>query len=256
MPSDLQTVPARRGVATLVRASQKIKIINTHGNQVVDTWALAHPSSNITTASSKAEAPLYPNATSHSPSCYSDITNAAAGAPEYMSMCHCRASLLKVTPAVGDILVSQKRAPMVKLVEDTSPGVHDTLIAACDRWRYSELGVTGYHESCTDNFWDALHGLATSSLLSQEDKETLEALQGKLGAKVLDPLNLFMNIPITKEGEGARRGVSFGAPLTKPGDYVVLEALRDIVVVMSACPQDVLTINGKNPVDAHFLISN
>jgi uncharacterized protein YcgI (DUF1989 family) len=33
---------------------------------------------------------------------------------------------------------------------------------------------------------------------------------------------------------------------------VVLEALRDLVVVMSACPQDVLTINGKNPVDAHY----
>jgi uncharacterized protein YcgI (DUF1989 family) len=46
--------------------------------------------------------------------------------------------------------------------------------------------------------------------------------------------------------------VSFEGPLTKAGDYVVLEALRDVVVVMSACPQDILTINGKNPVDAHF----
>jgi uncharacterized protein YcgI (DUF1989 family) len=35
---------------------------------------------------------------------------------------------------------------------------------------------------------------------------------------------------------------------------LVLEALRDVVVVMSACPQDVLTINGGKPVDAHFLV--
>lgn len=252
MSPTTQTVPARRGAATLVRHGQKIKIINTHGNQVVDTWALALPSSELSTASSKAEAPLYPNATSDSPSKYSDSSNAAASAPEYMSMCHCRAKLLKVTPAVGDVMVSQKRAPMVKVVEDTSPGVHDTLIAACDRWRYSELGVTGYHESCTDNFWDAVHALSSSKDLSSEEQDALKGLGSKLGGKVPDPFNLFMNIPITQEGEGAKRGVSFEAPVTKEGDYVVLEALRDVVVVMSACPQDVLTINGKNPVDAHF----
>lgn len=252
MPSSVQTVPARRGAATIVKHGQKIKITNTHGNQVVDTWALALPSSTIGNASTKVEAALYPNATSDSPSKYTEAANAAASAPEYMSMCHCRASLLKVTPAVGDVMVSQKRAPMVKVLEDTSPGVHDTLIAACDRWRYSELGVTGYHESCTDNFWDAVHALSTSSSLSVEEKQSLQGLGEKLGGKVPDPFNLFMNIPVTQEGTGAKRGVSFEAPVTKPGDYVVLEALRDVVVVMSACPQDVLTINGKNPVDAHF----
>jgi len=246
----MPTVPARRGAAALVRAGQKIKITNTHGNQVVDTWALALPSATL----SKAEAPLYPNATSTSPSKYTEAANAAASAPEYMSMCHCRASLLKITPAVGDIMVSQKRHPMVKLVGDTSPGVHDTLIAACDRWRYSELGVEGYHESCTDNFWDALDQLVTSSSsnLSEDEKSNLKELLPKLGGKVPDPFNLFMNIPITQEGEGAKRGVSFEAPVTKEGDYVVLEAQKDVIAVMSACPQDVLTINGKNPVDAHF----
>jgi uncharacterized protein YcgI (DUF1989 family) len=254
MSSNVQTIPARRGAATLVKHGQKIKIINTHGNQVVDTWAVALPTSILSTASSKAEAPLYPNATSTSPSQYTSASNAAASAPEYMSMCHCRASLLKITPAVGDVLVSQKRAPMVKLLEDTSPGVHDTLIAACDRWRYSELGVSGYHESCTDNFWDAVHGLSLSKALSDEEQETLKTLQSLLGGKVPDPFNLFMNIPITQAGEGAKRGVSFEAPVTKEEDYVVLEALRDVVVVMSACPQDVLTINGKNPVDAHYQV--
>jgi uncharacterized protein YcgI (DUF1989 family) len=256
MSSSTQTVPARRGAATLVRHGQKIKIINTHGNQVVDTWALALPSTALSTASSKAEAPLYPNATSNSPSKYTAVANAAASAPEYMSMCHCRASLLKVTPAIGDVMVSQKRAPMIKIIEDTTPGVHDTLIAACDRWRYSELGVTGYHESCTDNFWDAVHALSSSPDLTQEEQDSLTSLESKLGGKIPDPFNLFMNIPITQEGEGAKRGVSFEAPVTKEGDYIVLEALRDVVVVMSACPQDVLTINGGKPVDAHFQVLN
>ncbi|KAF2791038.1 hypothetical protein K505DRAFT_327176 [Melanomma pulvis-pyrius CBS 109.77] len=246
----LQTIPARRGAAIILRSGQKIRIVNTFGNQVVDTWAFALPTSTISTTS--IDAPLYPNATSTSPPLYSAVSNTAASAPEYMSMCHTRASNLKITPAVGDVLVSQKRAPMVKLVEDTSPGVHDTLIAACDRWRYSELGVEGYHESCTDNCWDALAKLAEG--LEGETAEGVKGLQAALGGRVPDPFNLFMNIPITQEGEGARRGVSFEPPVTKPGDYVVFQALRDIVMAWSACPQDVLTINGKNPVDAHFEI--
>jgi uncharacterized protein YcgI (DUF1989 family) len=170
-------------------------------------------------------------------------------------MCHTRASNLKITPEVGDVLRTQKRAPIVKLVEDTTPGVHDTLIAACDRWRYSELGVKGYHESCTDNCWDALAALASSIEADEDVKEGLKGLQAALGGRVPDPFNLFMNIPVTKlkdEGTGARAAVSFEAPVTKPGDYVVFEALRDLVMVWSACPQDVLTINGKNPVDAHY----
>lgn len=249
--SAIQTVPARRGAATVVRSGQKIRITNTHGNQVVDTWVFALPSTSVGTASSRLEAPLYPAAFSSSSSLYSTAANRAAAAPEYMSMSHCRATLLKVTPAVGDVLVSQKRAPLVEMIEDTSPGVHDTLIAACDRWRYSELGVKEYHESCTDNCWDALAALATE-LGDSEDGEILQGLQSRMGGRVPDPLNLFMNIPVTQEGTGARRGLSFEGPLTKPGDYVVLEALRDVVVVMSACPQDVLDINGKTPVDAHF----
>jgi uncharacterized protein YcgI (DUF1989 family) len=232
----IETIPARRGAATILKAGQKIKIINTHGNQVVDTWAFAIPSSTVSISS--VEAPLYPNATPTSPSKYSPVANTAASAPEYMSMCHTRASNLKITPEVGDVLRSQKRAPMIKLLEDTSPGVHDTLIAACDRWRYSELGVEGYHESCTDNCWDALAALASGQ--EGELAEGLKGLQAALGGRVPDPFNLFMNIPVTKlkeEGTGARGAVSFEAPVTKKGDYVVFEALRDLVMVWSACPQ-------------------
>lgn len=249
--SSTQTVPARRGAATIVRAGQKIKIINTHGNQVVDTWIFALPSTSIGTTSSRFEAPLYPAASAASSSQYSTPANRAAVAPEYMSMSHCRAKLLKLVPRVGDTLVSQKRAPLVKMIEDTSSGVHDTLIAACDRWRYAELGVETYHESCTDNCWDALAALA-ASLGDSEEGEILQGLQNRMGGRVPDPFNLFMNIPVTQEGKGANRAISFEGPLTKPGDYVVFESIRDVVVAMSACPQDVLDINGKKPTDAHF----
>lgn len=166
-------------------------------------------------------------------------------------MSHCRAKLLKLLPGVGDVLVSQKRAPLVRIIEDTSPGVHDTLIAACDRWRYSELGVGTYHENCTDNYWDALTALAFD-LGESEEGEILQGLQARMGGRLPDPFNLFMNIPISQETEGAKRDISFEGPPAKSGDYVMFEALRDVVFIMSACPQDVLVVNGKRPVNAHF----
>ena len=33
------TIPARKGKAALVSAGQRVRVINTHGQQVVDTWA-------------------------------------------------------------------------------------------------------------------------------------------------------------------------------------------------------------------------
>jgi len=65
------------------------------------------------------------------------------------------------------------------------------------------------------------------------------------------PLNLFMNIPWTQEGD-----VSFDAPKGKRGDYVKFRAERDLVVVMSACPQDILDINGRKPMVAHFVVES
>lgn len=41
--AELQVIPARHGTATFVPAGQVIKIVNTSGSQVVDTWAFALP---------------------------------------------------------------------------------------------------------------------------------------------------------------------------------------------------------------------
>lgn len=197
MASELMTIPARKGKAAVVRAGQRIKIINTHGQQVVDTWAFNLCDMN-----------------------------------EYLSMQHTRAYLDKVIPQAGDDLVSNRRRPMLRFVEDTSPGVHDTLIAACDIYRYIGLGVSEYHDSCQDNFFAAMDAL------------------GHHPAFCPSPLNLWMNTPA--------RGntIVWLPPVSKPGDYVVLEACFDCVVAMSACPQDVVPINGAGctPTEAHFAV--
>lgn len=191
----IQTIPARTGKAVRLAAGQSIKIINTHGQQIVDTWAFnAH-----------------------------DVS-------EHLSMQHMRAYLDKVIPAAGDALVSNRRRPIVLFKEDTSPGVHDTLIAACDIYRYIGLGVTKYHENCQDNLFAAMAALGYSPAFCPS------------------PLNLWMNTPATANH------IEWLPPVSKPGDYVVLEAAMDCVVAMSACPQDIVPINGAacSPTEVHY----
>jgi uncharacterized protein YcgI (DUF1989 family) len=191
-------IPARKGKAARLRQGQIVKIINTTGSQVVDAWAFS-----------------------------------AAEVSEFMSMEHSRVALAHIIPAAGDALVTNKRRPILTIIEDTSGGVHDTLFAACDRWRYELLGCPGYHDNCTDNLAAALTEL------------------GLAAPEVPAPLNLFMNIPVV---DGNR--VEVRPPVSTPGSYIALRAEMDCVVAFSACPQDMLPINGlaMQPTHAHFEI--
>lgn len=194
----LQTIPARRGHAAYAAKGQKVKVINTHGAQVVDTWAFNR----------------------------ADIT-------EFMSMEHSRATNHHLIPRIGDTMLTNRRRPILTILEDTAGGIHDTLMAACDIHRYQELGHEGYHDNCTDNLAEALKAL------------------GLTPPETPSPFNLFMNIPWTREG-----GLSFDAPVSTPGCHIVLRAEMDVVIAFSACPQDILPINGVAclPTEAHFEI--
>lgn len=194
--SELQTIPARRGKAVLIKQGQAIKIINTSGHQVVDFWAFI-----------------------------------AGHLTEFSGMEQCRASWLKLCPEVGDHLYSNRRRPMMTLEEDTSPGRHDTVIAPCDNERYGLLGCTEYHDNCKDNMHAALLELGYAVPYTPAS------------------LNLFMNIPWQENGS-----LSFEAPISKAGDYVVWRARLDCIAVMSCCPQDILTINNRNTADSHFAV--
>ena len=48
--------------------------------------------------------------------------------------------------------------------------------------------------------------------------------------------------------------LKFVPPASKPGDYIVMEALMDVVMAFSACPQDVLPINGTGTAEARLPI--
>ena len=65
------------------------------------------------------------------------------------------------------------------------------------------------------------------------------------------PLNLFMNIPWDEAG-----GLLCPPPARLAGGYVLFRAEMDLVIAFSACPQDILPINGHagRPVEAHFML--
>lgn len=67
---------------------------------------------------------------------------------------------------------------------------------------------------------------------------------------VPDPLNLFMNIPIDHRG-----GISIKPPTSEKGQYVTLRAEKDLLIVMSSCPQDIDPVNAGMPTDCEYLIN-
>ncbi len=190
-------VKARCGKAVRVKKGQTIRIINTHGTQVCDTWAFSEDNIN-----------------------------------EFMSWEHGRAWIDGLIPSVGEPLMSNRRRPIMTLTADTcEQGIHDTLMAACDLYRYMTLGVEEYHDNCADNMRLAMQAIKVDP------------------PEVPQPFNLWMNIPVDDNMK-----ISWEAPVSKPGDYVDMKAEMDCIVVMSSCPQDIIPINGTDctPVEVHF----
>ena len=196
----LERIPARQGRAVRLQAQTLIEVVNTHGSQVLDTWAFA-----------------------------------ASDPAEHLSMEHTRSVNSRWRVGPGMVFVSNRRRPMLFLAEDTSPGIHDTLLPACSPEIYRELGCTGWHASCEENLRAALRAAGLSVPFTP------------------GPLNLFMNVPI----EEAAGTLDRRPPTSRPGDRIVLRAEMELWVVFSACPQDVTPINGalRTPTDAHYRLA-
>ena len=117
------TIPARCGLAVPLKAGKRLRVINSSGTQVVDTWAFP-----------------------------------AADLEAFLSMEHCREVLQRIVFEPGDTLIDNRYRPLLKITADTSPGGHDTLIAACSQAMYAHAGVEGPHANCADNLAAALAG--------------------------------------------------------------------------------------------------
>ncbi|HEY9438131.1 MAG TPA: urea carboxylase-associated family protein [Streptomyces sp.] len=181
-------VPAREGRAVRVTAGRGVRVIDVEGGQVGDLFAFA-----------------------------------AEDVREHLSASHTRSVTSRLFPEIGGQFVTNRRRPILTLVEDTSPGRHDLLIAACDPARYAALGAPG-HASCAVNLDQALAGLGLSIEVTPQ------------------PVNVFMHVPVTDSGR-----LDWLPAETRAGDAITFEAAMDCVVALSACPQDLVDINRNGP---------
>ena len=114
--------------------------------------------------------------------------------------------------------------PMIEVVRDTV-GRHDTFNYACTAKYYEDMGYFG-HINCSENFNNALKKYEVKS------------------RKGWTAINLFFNTNINQLNV-----VSFDEPWSRPGDYVLFRASKDLICASSACPCDVDPANGWNPTD-------
>ncbi|HLC09005.1 MAG TPA: DUF1989 domain-containing protein, partial [Methyloceanibacter sp.] len=121
---------------------------------------------------------------------------------------------------------NQDMQPLVEMVRDTV-GRHDAFGLACNARYYDDQGYPG-HVNCTDNFNVEL------------------APYGIAARKGWMALNFFYNT-----GIDANNVLYFDEPWSRPGDYVLLRAVTDLVCVSSSCPDDIDPANGWDPTEIH-----
>ena len=133
-------------------------------------------------------------------------------------------------PGLYDKFFDQDMKPLIRVARDTV-GRHDTFALACTARGYEERGFFG-HINCSDN-------------ISSQYKPYSIAPR-----RAWPAINFFFNSWIHPTDNRIQSDEAW----SRPGDYVAMQALDDLVCVSTACPDDVDPINGWNPTDIHVRI--
>ena len=113
----------------------------------------------------------------------------------------------------GHKFYSNRSNVMFTMIEDTV-GKHDFLLTPCSAEMFRIIyGHTEPHQGCFGNLREAL-------------KE-----YGILPDDIPTCFNIFMNVPV----DGITGRVSVLPPLSRAGDYVILQANMDLIVGMTSC---------------------
>ena len=114
--------------------------------------------------------------------------------------------------------------PLVEVIRDTV-GRHDTFNLACTSKYYEDAGYFG-HPNCSDNLTGAMQKYGVQK------------------QKGWHAINLFFNT-----SAGGQNTVLSDESFARPGDYVIMKALKNLTCGTSACPSDIDPCNSWNPTD-------
>ncbi len=112
-----------------------------------------------------------------------------------------------------DMLVGHSGLPMLKIVEDTCDR-HDFLLTPCSLQMFQmKSGKKDYQPSCLENLERAFANFPAVN-----------------PAQISTTFNVFMNVVFRIDGQ-----IKISPPISRPGDYVIFEALMDLYVGLTAC---------------------
>jgi len=191
-------IPARTGWSGALKEGQSFSVIDVDGGQAADLWAFN-----------------------------------SADVEEFLSAHHTRVMNAEVYPRVGWTFYTNERRPILEFADDTSPGRHDCLAAACDKIRYELLGAGPDHGSCEEN------------LQAETRRHGFEVRHAP------QPINVFANFRAQEDGAFVLHDC-----VTKAGDAATFKVLMDCVVVLSACPQDIIQFQPGGPSDMAVEVSD
>jgi len=151
---------------------------------------------------------------------------------EFLSPSVTRLNNLNLFPRPGEFFYSNRDLEMLEFVEDRSPGCHDMLMASCNRKMFEDLGVKD-HPNCRDNYFKAA---AEAGI-----KHTVKP----------DPVNFFQNTPVTPDGS-----ISAYLTMSRPGDYVILQAKMDSILILTACSTEMINHGKSSPLRIELFNEN
>ena len=170
-------LPPQTGTAFTVSKDQRIRVIDSQGEQVADLVCFASRDQNEGLSSGRTI--------------------------DYNE---------KIYLTAGDTLYSNLSNPMLTIIDDPV-GQHDILFAPCSREMFKLMyGITDPHPNCLDNLARSL------------------APFGINASQITIAFNIFMNTEISSKG-----AVTVKTPLSKAGDYMVLQARMDLIVGVTSC---------------------
>lgn len=178
--------PAKHGCGFRAAKGERIQIVDVRGQQVADLIAF------------KADAPS-----------------------EYFSPAHTVTHNWRVTLRMNDVLASNRRNSLMRVVEDTV-GYHDIVVPCCDPEAYLKRYGLHDHRSCKVNLEEGMASIGLDWPVHGERA-----------------WNIFMKTRIEADGK-----MVYLEPTHGPGSYITLEVLEDLVCALSACPQDQTPTNG------------
>ncbi len=130
----------------------------------------------------------------------------------------------------GTVLYSQFARPMMTITADSCGG-HDTIFGCCsfavDQVRYGQQNA----ECCQRNFEREMqrHGLGPEHVVANA--------------------NFFMNVPVSPDGHA-----EIVDSASKPGDFVDLRAVMDVIAVLSNCPEELNPAVGLGPTPIRAIV--